>query len=230
MFLSFNGGKDCTVLLELIVQHIRQQGLSESRLSCWYIEPETDAFEEVEQFVFSCEAHYRIKINRIRGKQIKEVLATICEQNPMLEACIMGSRRTDPYCGDLNAFQKTDPGWPELMRVSPILDWTCDNIWDFIRGNSIPYCPLYDFGYEIVIFASYICAQVKMLSFLCICYRYTSLGNQNNTSPNPFLQYDLDPDTGRASYHPAYCLREADHLERAGRGDKKSEQSFLLDS
>lgn len=76
--------------------------------------------DEVEEFVLSCETYYKIKINRIKGR-IKDALSIICTANPGLKACIMGSRRTDPYCEKLDSFQKTDPGWVDLMRVNPIL-------------------------------------------------------------------------------------------------------------
>lgn len=210
MFLSFNGGKDCTVLLDLIVNRLSES--DRSQLQCWYIEPESDpSLDEVEEFVLSCEIYYKIKINRIKGR-IKDALNIICTANPGLKACIMGSRRTDPYCEKLDSFQKTDPGWVDLMRVNPILvsnfkcfeaailyvlisslfqDWSCDNIWDYILGEKVPYCSLYDIG-------------------------FTSLGHRNNTLPNPHLSY-LNPDTNQVEYHPAYTLRNSDHLERAGR-------------
>lgn len=31
--------------------------------------------------------------------------------------------------------------------VNPIIDWTNEDVWDFIRENNIPYCELYDQGY-----------------------------------------------------------------------------------
>lgn len=30
--------------------------------------------------------------------------------------------------------------------LNPIIDWTDEDIWDFIRGEHIPYCSLYDCG------------------------------------------------------------------------------------
>lgn len=189
VFLSFNGGKDCTVLLDLIVN--RLSDVERGQLQCWYIEPESDpSLDEVEEFVRQCEGYYRIRINRIKGR-IKDTLALLCTRNPNLKACIMGSRRTDPYCENLDSFQRTDPGWVDLMRVNPILDWSCDNIWEYLLSNKVPYCSLYDIG-------------------------YTSLGHRNNTKPNPHLQF-INAETQQVEYHPAYMLRNSDHLERAGR-------------
>lgn len=111
------------MLLDLIVRllnGVNCPGYESSQLQCWYMEPEDEAFEEIEQFVISCQTLYNIKINRIRGK-IKDVLGIICKEHPKIKACIMGSRRTDPYCGTMKAFQRTDAGWPDLIRVNPLL-------------------------------------------------------------------------------------------------------------
>lgn len=45
-------------------------------------------------------------------------------------------------------FQETDPGWPPLIRIQPLIHWNYDNVWSFLRQFSIPYCCLYDKGYE----------------------------------------------------------------------------------
>jgi phosphoadenosine phosphosulfate reductase len=31
--------------------------------------------------------------------------------------------------------------------VNPIIDWTDSDVWEFIRGNNLPYCSLYDEGF-----------------------------------------------------------------------------------
>lgn len=32
--------------------------------------------------------------------------------------------------------------------VNPIIDWTDDDVWEFIKAENIPYCGLYDCGYK----------------------------------------------------------------------------------
>lgn len=84
----------------------------------------------------------------------------------------------------------TDQGWPSLLRVNPLLDWTVRDIWDYIMHYKVPYCILYNLG-------------------------YSSLGDKTNTTPNPHLQFE-DTESGTLSYRKAYEMTD-DSLERAGR-------------
>lgn len=82
----------------------------------------------------------------------------------------------------------TDVNWPQIMRVSPILDWHYSNVWDYLLYYKVPYCKLYDMG-------------------------YTSLGNSKNTIRNPYLR---SASSGEEIYLPAYkMLNEV--KERSGR-------------
>lgn len=37
-----------------------------------------------------------------------------------------------------------------IARISPILDWTHDDVWAYIRGHRLPYNPLHDRGYPSI--------------------------------------------------------------------------------
>lgn len=36
----------------------------------------------------------------------------------------------------------------DKIMVSPILDWTDTDVWEFLNSNNIPHCELYDMGYN----------------------------------------------------------------------------------
>lgn len=38
-------------------------------------------------------------------------------------------------------------GGRDKIVISPIFNWTKNDIWNFIRGNNLPYCKLYDEGF-----------------------------------------------------------------------------------
>ena len=72
---------------------------------------------------------------------------------------MMGSRRSDPHCSELKKFSPTDSHYPNLMRINPIIDWSYDDVWNYIIKNQLKVCSLYEHG-------------------------YTSIGNRLNTFPN----------------------------------------------
>uniref|UniRef100_A0A0A1X3K3 FAD synthase n=1 Tax=Zeugodacus cucurbitae TaxID=28588 RepID=A0A0A1X3K3_ZEUCU len=190
--LSFNGGKDCTVLLDLLQAFFkRNKCISHVRVPVLYIESD-DSFEEVEAVVLDCERRYNIELIRHKGC-IKDVLTQVLAERPEIRAVFMGSRRTDPYCENLNAMQVTDVGWPSVMRISPLLDWSYRDIWYYTFVRQVPYCRLYEQG-------------------------YTSLGQKHNTMPNPHLRM-FDPITRAVTYKHAAELTDAE-FERAGRTKK----------
>lgn len=112
LFLSFNGGKDCTVLLHLINSVLRQRNkLLEEKLLCLYMKPKCP-FEEIEMFVEQCKEDYDIEVKTCSAGTTKESLQKVCKEreaspSPLL-ACLMGCRRTDPYCEELNVFDVTN--------------------------------------------------------------------------------------------------------------------------
>ena len=37
-----------------------------------------------------------------------------------------------------------------VVKVSPLLDWSTEQVWEYIRGNNVPYNPLHDKGYPSI--------------------------------------------------------------------------------
>ncbi|EER19529.1 FAD synthetase, putative [Perkinsus marinus ATCC 50983] len=187
--LAFNGGKDCTVLLHMVDHVFRQKHSEGVPLRTLYIaDPKNDTFEEVESFIEDMQKVYNLDIMRVVGG-VKVGLERIKEEHPELKAIFMGSRSTDPFCGDLTAFAKTTEGWPEFMRVNPILDWTYSDVWNYLELYGVKYCKLYGHG-------------------------YTSIGRKSDTIPNPDLA--MRDGDGRVYYKHAREL-EDESRERCGR-------------
>ncbi|RKF64610.1 putative FAD synthase [Erysiphe neolycopersici] len=206
--LSYNGGKDCLVLLILFLSALAGAGfggpkaeetlatqfsssskissLFPHRLPSIYVMAPC-SFPEVDAFVTDSAMAYGLDLVRY-ALPMKVALTRYLEEHKVIKAILVGTRRSDPHGKLLTHFDETDNGWPSFMRVHPVIDWNYSEIWAFIRHFGIPYCKLYDQG-------------------------YTSLGGITDTHPNPALKVD-DTDT----YKPAYELTD-DDAERLGRDD-----------
>lgn len=191
VFLCFNGGKDCTVLLDITINVLKDIYKScdiGKNLKVVYIRTK-GPFVEIEKFVQEIKMYYGLTLKVTEG-EMKETLQRLLEKDGILKAGLMGTRRSDPYSENLQFVQKTDANWPQIMRISPLLNWSYHHIWSYILQRQVPYCSLYDKG-------------------------YTSIGSTTNTWPNPALAHK--DCFGCVTYHPAWRLSDAS-LERAGRG------------
>ncbi|TVY51437.1 putative FAD synthase [Lachnellula cervina] len=190
--LSYNGGKDCLVLLILLLAslaHHPPATLPPKLQSVYIISPHP--FAEVDEFVDGSIDTYRLDLARYT-QPMKEAFRVYLREHAGVKAILVGTRRTDPHGEVLTHFDATDHGWPAFMRVHPVIDWHYAEIWAFIRHLEIPYCVLYDRG-------------------------YTSLGGTTDTHPNPALKAgNVQSETKEQSFRPAYELVE-DKAERLGR-------------
>lgn len=197
--ISYNGGKDCLVMLIILLATIHKKFSSEVtsnssksllpsdyKLDSIYINSEIP-FAELSSFIQSSTQHYNLNPIMIKDSLKNGFEHYLNDINPKIKTVIVGVRHSDPYGGQLSYEQVTDHHWPKFLRIHPILHWNYVDIWDFLIGCNLDYCPIYDEG-------------------------YTSLGGVNNTVPNPYLKND------DGSYKPAYMLDiEADERERMGR-------------
>jgi len=158
--LSFNGGKDCCVLLHLLYLVLAKHSPF-SKLKILYFTHD-NSFPEVDAFVEKCIKTYDANISFIKVP-MKQALLELVEVHGV-KAVFMGTRSTDPRSSTLTEFAPTDThhGWPSFVRVNPILTWNYEDVWKFMRALNVPYCELYDRG-------------------------YTSIGSTTDTVPNPAL-------------------------------------------
>ena len=197
--LSFNGGKDSTVLLALLVMALRERGRGVDGVTAFFFEDEHD-FEEVREFTRSAAEVYGLDLLVFRGIGFKEGMeiltspaAAAAGTNPRpksaVTAVVMGTRSTDPNAYGQRELSPSSAGWPSFMRVNPIIDWEYSDVWHFLLSTGTAYCSLYDQG-------------------------YTSLGNKMNTVRNEELR--VAGADGGHRYLPAYELEDGS-LERCGR-------------
>ena len=190
--LSYNGGKDCLVLLILYLSLLSTHRDLPSALPAVYI-ASAHPFSEVDDFVASSSAHYNLALTRQNATKnsMKAAFASYLNSDvgQDIKAVFVGTRRTDPHGEHLTAFDMTDRGWPSFMRIHPVLEWKYVEVWAFLRYLGLSWCPLYDEG-------------------------FTSLGGMQDTHPNPKLRYIEDG--GKEGFHPAWVLEEDDD-ERLGR-------------
>ncbi|KAJ5356997.1 Phosphoadenosine phosphosulfate reductase [Penicillium concentricum] len=220
--VSYNGGKDCLVLLILFLAGLHPTRArnnipsnaeananvndttpspadldAEAQIAAATVIPAIyalppDPFDAVEDFVISSAEAYHLAITKYTTAPPASTLRSSFEdylaRHPGIRAIFVGTRRTDPHGAQLTHFDRTDGGWPDFVRVHPVIDWHYAEIWAFIRHLDLKYCSLYDEG-------------------------YTSLGGTSDTHPNPRLRVGAEAD---GQYLPAYQLTE-DLEERLGR-------------
>ncbi len=87
-----------------------------------------DPFPEVEEFVGTSTAAYHLDLARY-PLPMRAALVAYLADRPAVRAIFMGTRRTDPHGEFLTHFTPTDAGWPQFMRVHPVIDWHYAEIW-----------------------------------------------------------------------------------------------------
>jgi FAD synthetase len=89
-------------------------------------------FTEVEDFVARSAEQYHLDLKRY-ALPMRPALEAYLKDRPAIRAVFLGTRRTDPHGEFLTHFDPTDAGWPQFMRVHPVIDWHYVEIWAVSR-------------------------------------------------------------------------------------------------
>ena len=160
--VAFNGGKDCTALLYLVLAEFVIKYPNTPLTALYIIGNPDEVFPEITEFVSQTAQQLPIDLVEISRLSTPAALAELLRTRPEVRFVFMGTRKTDPHGNQLEAFTPTDLSWPAVMRVNPILHWKYHETWNFLKAIDAPVCSLYSRG-------------------------YTSLGDKSTTLVNPKL-------------------------------------------
>lgn len=138
VIMAYNGGKDCTVLLELI-----EYFNLDIPVVVFY---EHDTFLSLNKFTLDRLQKSPVRRQIVSSDIKKEI--NILVQNGV-KAVIMGERFLDPG-KPTSFFAPSSPGWPDYTIVNPIFNWNYSDIWFFLDNINAEYCELYKQGYTSI--------------------------------------------------------------------------------
>lgn len=149
-YLAFSGGKDSVVLKHLAVM----SGVKfDAHYSVTTIDP-----PELVQFIRN--EHPDVKFERPKRPFLVEMVSRGFPMRQSRWCCeiykedggngrfvLLGVRNAESFKRSKRKMVETCDTKAKRM-LSPIIDWTEDEVWDFIREYKIPYCKLYDEGFK----------------------------------------------------------------------------------
>jgi len=141
--ISFNGGKDNTVMLNLI-----NSCVNVCNVKCFYFRTSNNQFDEIEEFILKSREKYNLDLITYNGT-IKDCLYKIKQEYPDIKIIFMGTRQTD-LSRKLEFIESTTSGWPEFTLINPIKDWKYSDVWNYLISGNIDYCDLYNKGYTSI--------------------------------------------------------------------------------
>ena len=160
--VAWTGGKDSTVLLHMI----REVNKGKVSIPVMFIDTGLH-FEETLSFVKRLEKEWKLKVVRVTDKHTIREYRKTKSRLKKKELARMIKIRAIKKAVKLHKWKALIVGirWDEHqarasevyfsarknhMRIHPILHFTEQDIWEYIRAHKLPYNPLYDKGYRSI--------------------------------------------------------------------------------
>lgn len=152
-YLAFSGGKD-----SIVIYHLAQ--LAEVKFDAHYCVSPIDP-PELHQFIrqnypqipwdYHARGWWKMVVKKgLPTRRSRWCCEVIKEAGGLGRVVIVGSRRAE---GSARSARRTQKGFgrhssKDITFVRPIIDWEDEDVWGYIKENSLLYCSLYDEGFK----------------------------------------------------------------------------------
>ena len=176
-YLAFSGGKDSCVIKQLAIEagvkfdaHYSYVGIDPPELVEFIKRNHADCeFQRPAPRFFSLLRSKKFPPTR-KFRWCCESLKETCGSG---RTVLLGIRWSESASRSKRRFVELCPQDNSKRYICPILEWTDEDVWEFIRDRKLPYCSLYDEGYTRI--GCLLCPVGKKSSRLTDAARYPKL-------------------------------------------------------
>ena len=150
-YLAFSGGKDSIVIYDLAVQaevqfdaHYSQGGIDPPELVQFIRERYPDVIRDRPKL----SVWQGVALHGMPRRQSRWCCELIKEHHGGGRRVVTGIRWQESPRRKTRAMVEVCRTDQTKVFVHPVIDWAEDDVWEYIKLNSLPYCSLYDEGFK----------------------------------------------------------------------------------